>query len=492
MNQDELTISNKLERVLRDFFIQFHLESLPLSEKSLRLLISPWCHYFAHSSFAKFHNHSNYQSSTDLRNAPGDTLAFMEYFRTTNYSDYLDKSLENVFQERFFREETESLRIPKNYYSKTQIYQPGFSKNFSLKLCLFSIFRIQRIKDRRVHVFFNVDASLRTKVHERLSKELIANEFSTWFSDRAIELFPKSLLEGLPFLLLQLEKHPKKDCLFSSDSWHILDGWRIYAASQRDKGAKLLGSPHAINHGCSTHFWLRDFELDNLDAYYTWGWNQKSKISVTPFFTPKFSGKKRPTKINVTGKNILISSAARPTHLLEQPYAPGHFEKYLNEQIHLACQLEKHSQQKVFIRTRPKDLGWDLQHRVSLLNNPNIAIEFQTGKFIDRLNGSALHICDNTSTTIIESLWLNHPTLILITGSYFDIRNESMDEFNFLKEAGVLHNDIESLICQFNLIKKDINLWWSTDLVQESVVKFLRIQGKPNGQIKDWKKVLLN
>ena len=67
-----------------------------------------------------------------------------------------------------------------------------------------------------------------------------------------------------------------------------------------------------------------------------------------------------------------------------------------------------------------------------------------------------------------------------------------MDEFNFLKKAGVLHNNIDSLINQVNLIKNDINLWWSSELVQESVVKFIEIQGKPNGQVKDWKKVLLN
>jgi putative transferase (TIGR04331 family) len=224
----------------------------------------------------------------------------MEYFRTTNYSDYLDKSLANVSEKRIFREETESLKIPKNSYSKTQIYQPGFSKNFSLKLSLSSFLKIERIKDKRAQVFFDVDLSLRNKVHARLSQELISHKFSTWFSDRAIEFFPKSLLEGLPFLLDNAEKYPKKDTLFSSDSWHILDGWRIYAASQRDRGAKLLGSPHAINHGCSTHFWLRDFELSNLDQYYTWGWNKESKISVTPFFTPKFSGKKRPTTINAT------------------------------------------------------------------------------------------------------------------------------------------------------------------------------------------------
>jgi putative transferase (TIGR04331 family) len=242
-------------------------------------------------------------------------------------------------------------------------------------------------------------------------------------------------------------------------------------------------------------FWQRDFELTHMDTYLTWGWQfkQGTNSNLVPFYVPHHAGKKQQT---ISGKKkrsgILISSAARPQHLLEQPYTPDRFELYLNNQLKLAQKLNVIFNDNISIRTRPKDLGWDVKAIVDGLKNPNIQLEFQSGQFPDRLKLSRLHICDNCSTTIVESFWANHPTLVVITDDYFQLHPEALNDYSLLAGAGIFHPTLESLFNHCESIRDQPEKWWMHPQTQKAVKNFLTKQGRLGGGLREWTRALIS
>ena len=89
-----------LEREVSDAISDFLCQTLAeLNTRDAHFLVEPWVHFFIHSAL-----HRLEQSTIPLvlttsifkpvsNDVPGDTLAFYEYLRTSNYCDYIDASL---------------------------------------------------------------------------------------------------------------------------------------------------------------------------------------------------------------------------------------------------------------------------------------------------------------------------------------------------------------------------------------------------------------
>ena len=193
---------------------------------------------------------------------------------------------------------------------------------------------------------------------------------------------------------------------------------------------------------------------------------------------------------NIKNNNpIMISAAARPTHTIEFPYHYSNFINYTNTQIKLAKNLHALTNKKIIIRTREKNRGNSLEKSYSKeIISEDIIILNQKGDFIKNLENFSLHIADNTSTTILDSLWKNFPTLILITDDYFKISSNALQTFSGLSKVGVFHRDIESILEQMKVIKADINKWWTNEILQIEVKLFLEAHAKSLNDPKNWLK----
>jgi putative transferase (TIGR04331 family) len=123
---------------------------------------------------------------------------------------------------------------------------------------------------------------------------------------------------------------------------------------------------------------------------------------------------------------------------------------------------------------------------------PQVTLEFQQGKFSERLAQCRLHICDNCSTTIAESLWANHPTLILITEDYFQLCPDAAEEYDALARASVFHTSQASLLAHIKRLEGGgLEAWWLAARTQEAIQHFLDGQGRTGSRLKHWKQALL-
>ena len=497
----------ELQAVLIDATCRFLQQRVPaLSEQQLRFLCEPWAHFFVHSALHRAELHGQAPApGHDLafygadRAVPGDTLAFFEWFRSQSYRCYLDAKLAGQEGTLNCRTEVYVLGGEASALAATVCFKPCFPRNFKYLLHFYSLGRVGFMPDQPVYVAVRPDWTLRVELAACLRKALALGHpaLADWLARCAAELCPKSLLEHLPVNFAAKCHSRARRALYSADAWHIIDDWKVYALAQKTRHqAHWIGAPNALSHGSLAVFWQREFELGVLDRYLTWGWAAPAHTGkeIVPFYSPHLAGCSQAKPVHTADKTgILISAAARPQHLLEYPYTPDRFERYLQTQLALASEAHTLTGQPVAIRTRPRDLGWDVQAMVEALGVPQVTLEFQKGKFSERLAQCRLHICDNCSTTIAESLWANHPTLVLITEDYFQIRPEATADYDALGRAGVLYTHPASLLTQLERLEGSrLEDWWLADATQQAVQRFLARQGRTGSGLGDWKKALLN
>jgi hypothetical protein len=478
-----------------------------LSLHQIEFLSSPWVHFFTHSILSYLEIHGSpmatgltetpSKSLTIERSAPGDTFSFYDFSRSPAYREYLDLTFSG--KEANFIGRSEIHTFPDEFPSSvtTVAFSSCLPRKFRYLLRLLSLGKVRHLRVTPCALPVAADWCLRQGLSEQIQSALVNRipQSAQWIGARAKELFPKSLLENLSVSLSSKWTLPSRKFLFSADGWQIIDDWKIYSLAQKIRSeAKWIGAPNALGHGCLAVFWQREFEIRHLDTYLTWGWTREGKTlaNVVPFYAPHFAGQRqaKPSRTD-RREGILVSSADRPRHLMEYPYTTAKFEKYLDIQLDMAVQVQGLTNASVTIRSRSRDPGWDLDSWVRSAKNSKITLECQNGNFLARLEKSWIHICDNFSTTIAESLWANHPTLIVITSEYFRLAPNATNEFGGLADAGVFHTSPESLLSHLGKIQDDVASWWASHKVQEAVRGFLRAQCRDGSTVAIWRSALL-
>jgi putative transferase (TIGR04331 family) len=85
---------------------------------------------------------------------------------------------------------------------------------------------------------------------------------------------------------------------------------------------------------------------------------------------------------------------------------------------------------------------------------------------------SRIFIATYNSTTYLETLAWNIPTIAFWNPDNWDLRENVRDDFELLKKVKILHDTPESAAEHLTDIWNDIPKWWNSKEVQEAVLKF--------------------
>ncbi len=467
-----------------------------LTIKQKIALLTPWCRSFTHSALHFYLTKDPLDiAEFNPSNAPGDTLAFLQWYKTEDYTNFLSgKFTPDSFRGKI-QTKTEILIMPRFLWAKTLVFQAGIKKSFITKLCFFSFFRIRKLSYKKIKHEFKVDTTLRNQIFCELKEHLKEYQFGTWLSQKALEMFPRIFLEGIYPTYLNYDKNQSFDAIFSSDCWSSIDSLKIMAFAQKNRrNVRLIGTPHAFNYSALHNFWLKTYEISFLDKYLSWGVLHDQDSKVLPFYINKFAGYQRsqsPQRVNEKSP-ILLTGAMRPSHLVEYPFEPDLFKQYLLQEINIAIITAETTNRLVKIRTRTKDRGGSFETLLKQNFPTNVILDFQSGTFINEVKNYSLHVSDNTSTTILESLIINHPTIIVIANKYFSIDAMASNSFNALKEVGIFHETTESYKSHLEKINGHVNEWWNCHSTQLTISNFLNEHARLGSGFTIWKKALLN
>ena len=112
-----------------------------------------------------------------------------------------------------------------------------------------------------------------------------------------------------------------------------------------------------------------------------------------------------------------------------------------------------------------------------------ISTREKTSHFYDLFFKSSLMIITTDYTTIIQSLFCNHPTILLWDNEYFEVRDSGIKYYELLHDCGILYYDYKKCAKKINQISDDPMKWWMSDEVQKAKDNYLENYGRISDKI---------
>lgn len=284
---------------------------------------------------------------------------------------------------------------------------------------------------------------------------------------------PKSLVEAYADIdQLARDNFPGRvRAVFSANAWYYDEVFKHWAADSAERGAALLGCQHGGNYGALALMPSEDHETAIVDRYFTWGWERAGRAAcVVPMPAPKLIDHGTDRRAS-SGTGLLWVATTMPRYLVQFPWTPGDFERYLDWQQRFAAGLDPEVFSELRLRPHREDNGWGLAERLRG-EFPALAIESWNVSFQDSLNSCALYICDHLSTTFIEALSANTPTILFWDERANALRPEASASYALLREAGILFDSPEDAAAAVNRVRTDVAGWWRDPARQHAVASF--------------------
>ncbi|MFX0137640.1 MAG: LIC12162 family protein, partial [Candidatus Hodarchaeota archaeon] len=250
---------------------------------------------------------------------------------------------------------------------------------------------------------------------------------------------------------------------------------RLFAAHLLSRGSRLHFSQHGGGYGVNHLIELEDFEKSISDIYYCWGWADGSKkLKNMPSIKLSKSIGTVASKQSKSDK-ILFVNTAQPKFLYRFQSQPSgsQWNKYMKDSLIFFDKLGKNLREKIEIRLYENDYGWG-QKKMYLDNFPTLKFDDKKYGFDIKKYSSRLLVFDNITTTYLEGLSANLPTVIFYDPDIWEIRKEAKPYFQLLKEARIIfdkpHEAAQFIVSNFH----DIENWWFSKQTQSAINKFTK------------------
>lgn len=418
-----------------------------------------------------------------------DVACLMDY-PTKSYKNTckVESSIQKVLQQK--PKKSVKLRVSDSIIKQCSRYAEIFLHNSGhTKKSLFSLFvkSIGKIVDVALpqdkFSCRNIDYKLRKIFEENVfcaAQKVCKKDIFFVISMIAAKHIPKCWLEGYKdlkkyvFEEFPCAKKPKK--IISSIDWYFHESFKLWAASCATEGAKLIGLQHGGNYGILKFHTAEKHEISIVDKYLTWGWSQEDNksSSIVPCTSPKIIEIKNQHKLNTTESRlykILYIGTSGCRFLVDFITLPESFFPYHESQVEFFKNLPENISTNVVVRLHQEDRIWEIKERL-LMQFPDLKFEDYSIPFHESIANAKLVLCDYLSTTFIECLASNTPTLLFWNSNLVSIRDSAKKYFDEFKSVGILYESGAETSKALSLIYEDIDGWWNSEKLQSAVRNF--------------------
>lgn len=260
-----------------------------------------------------------------------------------------------------------------------------------------------------------------------------------------------------------------------SATWLYDEPFKHWAAEAQEHGTRLLGSQHGGNYGLLNYHPGEHLELPIVDRFYSWGWSSES-----------FQNKVIPMPAGLLmGRTILKADSQRRGILWVATHSPrypeflwgGLFSEYLAWQSRFVAALPLTLREDIRLRLHREDGGWDIIQRLRDQGH-FVRTEDWSRPFYQSLAECRLYVCDHLSTTFIEALSANKPTVLFWPFQASDLRPDAISYCEELKSAGILFQTPEEAAFAVCAAYQDVEGWWNDPYRQSVRKRFCQKYGK--------------
>ncbi len=287
-------------------------------------------------------------------------------------------------------------------------------------------------------------------------------------------VMPRFLLEDCMSYIVTSKKWDKYDVYYSRNHWYGDIVFRFAASLGRLKGSKVVFRQQGGGYGHYENMFLEYVERKCCDYYITWGWSDTHYpgAKTIPLPQPHLSKYKNSYK-QKTETAIWVSTLTQVHMRRIQPYPnmPQMVHKYFSFKKVFLATLNSSVRNHLLYRPHIHDWGL-MKTELKIINEfPEVKIE-NKGILLELMKSIKLFICDHQSTSFMEALMVNTPTIIFWDNQYRN-RKGAEKALDLLVNADILFFDPEKAAKQVNFIWNDVQGWWMQEERQRARKQFV-------------------
>jgi putative transferase (TIGR04331 family) len=305
---------------------------------------------------------------------------------------------------------------------------------------------------------------------------------------------PVCYLEGFKKLQTSIVNYPNQPgvILMGTELWGRYESFVHWAALCAINGTVINTMQHG---GTNANEKSSEFvfpEINPYNGYYTWGWKwYKYGVDVNKLIPmpSSFLMNKKPHWITENkGSYLFVVTCIQPQvrRLSGSEGDPYINKNYMRDQLIFVNALSRSLQDQLKVRLYKDDLGqkYDLHWKK---NFPHVRFDDISVNFNTALKGTDVYISDHLSTTWLEALNLNIPTVLFIDRSIYNFSPDAWKYFNLLEESGILHFSPLNAAKHLENVADKLEIWWNTEKTQKNLQTFLDVFGNnPTNGMQLW------
>lgn len=255
--------------------------------------------------------------------------------------------------------------------------------------------------------------------------------------------------------------------IFTGNAHLSNDHFMIWAASKMEAGSRLVFSQHGGLYGeGEVRSRNEEHELDVADNYVTWGWRdaQFSNIVTAPSQIARHSQQRRRRADQLL---VVMDTTFRYSRYSWETRAERNL--YLESSAMMVSGLPQSIRENTMVRLHHDHDRYDDGHLPFFEKIPNIRLDDYSRPIALSIKKSRLVIVTTLSTTFIENIWSNVPTIIYAHPSIYEIRTEYRQVFDELASVGVFHESHIAAGDFVSTVWNSVEAWWESDDVKRAV-----------------------
>lgn len=342
--------------------------------------------------------------------------------------------------------------------TKVLFFESYFKKNLKYYFCLRSALNLyplpnlkfdnyviekKKIFENRLNLIFQNKKQIR---EDQLLKNILL-------------YMPISYIENYKSIHDQIKKINLSDAIYTDGNEISLDYIKFYIGQLKFNKKKILVGQHSLRNGLEDYDIFFDYSKSICDNFYTWGW--KNKLSFVKKFSSMriFSSLNKFRKVKKVENNnskicFILCGLSQIGEALYDNFIEN--KKAESARIKFLSKIKKQKNISIFLKPR---LG-------SFLLNENINYykKFKIFKYKSRMyeifGKFSLIIFERLSLGIVESIYLNQPTIFYYPNNLYKMKNKEYNEvIKLLKKANIFFDDFKK-INKIISTKNGINNWW--------------------------------
>ncbi len=313
------------------------------------------------------------------------------------------------------------------------------------------------------------------------------DEFERLFIKMLPQDFPSLYLEGYraarESALRALPENPS--AILSGIGWHFHERFKWIAAEAILKKRRLVALQHGGGYGVYRSTSMEQHEKRISDSFLVWGWGGENGGPTKNVPAPQLSCV--PRRANAQGgEPILFIATTNPPYFYRFYSHPqgSHMEDYFQWQFRFLQSLSSLLRKRILFRPHLHPDAHGLKERLTG-RFPDLG--WQEGiPFREGMRRCSLAVIDHLSTSLLETLAADRPTLLFWDPQRWEIRPEAEPSFRALRESGILWDSPETAAGHLKKIAGDPSGWWAGPEIQEARRSFV---GRYASCRRDWDRV---